>query len=119
GETQSTDLLRRHPVAAFCGIGNPRAFRRTLVDLGVQPIRFDVYPDHHPYNRADVEEIAARARSLPEGTILVTTQKDLVKLRIGRLGERGLWALRIRLAFRAGQEPLEALLEGVLPKEGG
>ncbi len=27
-------LLRERPVAAFCGIGNPEAFRRTLVDLG-------------------------------------------------------------------------------------
>src|SRR5262249_24207862 len=90
GQVESPDLPRCHPVAAFCGVGNPEAFRRTLVDLGAQLVRFDVYPDHHPYNRADVAELEARARALPAGTILITTQKDLVKLRVNRLGERGL-----------------------------
>src|SRR5262249_45410270 len=30
GATADLDLLRQRPVAAFCGIGNPEAFRRTL-----------------------------------------------------------------------------------------
>ena len=39
--------LRGRTVAAFAGIGNPAAFRRTLEDLGANVIDFRTYPDHH------------------------------------------------------------------------
>jgi tetraacyldisaccharide 4'-kinase len=103
-------LLRERPVAAFCGIGNAEAFRRTLTDLGARVVDFRDYPDHHAYTRADVEELRCWAGALPADVIVVTTQKDLVKLRLPDLAARPLWALRIRLAFQAGQPELDRLL---------
>src|SRR5262249_48608278 len=35
--------LKERPVAAFCGIGNPHAFQRTLIDLGAEPKEFRVF----------------------------------------------------------------------------
>src|SRR5262249_25999178 len=55
--TGPLELLREHPVAAFCGIGNPEGFRRTLVDQGTRLTAFRSFPDHHPYSRADVEDL--------------------------------------------------------------
>jgi tetraacyldisaccharide 4'-kinase len=108
--------LRDRPVVAFCGIGNPEAFRRTLTDLGAHLTDFRVFPDHHPYLRADVETLAAWAGHLPPDGLVVTTQKDLVKLRpLDRLSGRPLWAVRVRLALGAGREALDRLLEGVAP----
>jgi hypothetical protein len=52
----------------------------------------------------------------------LTTQKDLVKLRVNDLAGRPLWALRIRLTFRAGQEQIDALIRGVMnnpSRQGG
>jgi tetraacyldisaccharide 4'-kinase len=106
------DDLRARPVAAFCGIGNPEAFRRTLTDLGADIHAFRVYPDHHPYDRADVESLRTWLRALPPDGLAVTTQKDLVKLRVDRLGERPLWSLRIRLQVLAGLGELEDRLRG-------
>ena len=37
----------------------------------------------------------------------MTTQKDLVKIRLDRLGERELWALQIQLQMTSGQDALE------------
>src|SRR5262249_30642341 len=54
---EAVELLRRRPVAAFCGIGNPEAFRRTLGDLGAQVCGFRTYPDHHAYTQADVDAL--------------------------------------------------------------
>jgi tetraacyldisaccharide 4'-kinase len=108
------DLLREAPVAAFCGIGNPESFRRTLEGLGAGVVDFRTYPDHHPYTRADVDALRAWAAGLPVDFVL-TTQKDLVKLRLDRLGPRPLWALRVRLGPGAGRDALDGLLEGVLP----
>jgi len=107
-------ILRDGPVAAFCGIGNPEAFRRTLLALGATPDAFRVYPDHHGYSRGDVEDLRRWAEGLPSGTAMVTTQKDLVKLRLSRLGDRPLWCLRIRLCVESGQDVLERRLQSVL-----
>jgi tetraacyldisaccharide 4'-kinase len=104
-EEAPLDRLREQPVAAFCGIGNPEAFRRTLHDLGARVADFRAYPDHHPYSRDDVAELERWGRGQPGG-MFVTTQKDLVKLRVRQLGERPLWAVRVRLAVESGEQEL-------------
>ncbi len=119
GATAPLDLLRERPIAAFCGIGNPEAFRRTLLDLGAEVTDFRVYPDHHAYTRADVEDLRRWGGGLPAGAAVVTTQKDLVKLRLCQLGDRPLWCLRIRLHVESGQDVLENRLQSVLPRRSG
>jgi tetraacyldisaccharide 4'-kinase len=114
GEHAPLELLRGGPAAAFCGIGNPEAFRRSLLDLGTRLEDFRVYPDHHVYSREDVEDLRRWAGCLPTGTTIATTQKDLVKLRLSRLGDRPLWCLRIRLCVESGQDALDGRLRSVL-----
>jgi tetraacyldisaccharide 4'-kinase len=108
------EALRGKTVAALCGIGNPSGFLTTLRMLGATIVDQKTYPDHHAYQRRDVVEIETWARGLPADTWLVTTQKDWVKLRIDRLGERPLWSLRITLEITDGRDALEAVLLGVL-----
>jgi tetraacyldisaccharide 4'-kinase len=110
-------MLRGQPVAGFCGIGNPTAFRRTLEGLGATVVAFRSFPDHHPYSRADVDDLRGWANGLPAGTAVATTQKDWVKLRLGDLAGRPLWAVRIGLAFRDGQEAFDAALRRVVPTD--
>jgi tetraacyldisaccharide 4'-kinase len=98
-------------VGGFCGIGNPGAFRRTLEALGANVADFRAFADHHQYTRGDVEALARWAETLPAGAVLATTQKDWVKLRVGELAGRRLWAVRIGLHFRAGEEAFSAALE--------
>jgi tetraacyldisaccharide 4'-kinase len=108
------ELLRQRPVAAFCGLGNPDAFRRTLTDLGAGVTAFRTYPDHHAYTRPDVEDLRAWARQRATDCVIVTTQKDLVKLRLAHLAGRELWALRIRLHVTDGQPALDRKLKEAL-----
>jgi tetraacyldisaccharide 4'-kinase len=108
------DHLRGRPVAAFCGLGNPEGFRRTLRDLGADIIAFRTFPDHHAYARADVDDLRAWARQQATDCVVVTTQKDLVKLRLSDLGGRELWALRIQLHVEAGQDEFDRRLEAVI-----
>jgi tetraacyldisaccharide 4'-kinase len=117
GENAPLELLRNGPAAAFCGIGNPEAFRRSLFDLGARLEDFRVYPDHHAYDRRDVEELHRWADGLPAGALIVTTQKDVVKLRLSRLGERPLWWLRIRLCVESGQDALDGCLRSAIRGE--
>ena len=85
-----------------------------MTDLGATLSAFRTYPDHHAYTRADVEELRAWSRTLPRGCLLVTTQKDLVKLRLSALGDCPLWSLRIRLHVETGEDVLTRQLRSVL-----
>jgi tetraacyldisaccharide 4'-kinase len=116
--TAPLDRLREKPVIAFCGLGNPVAFRRTLLDLGAQLGEFRSYPDHHRYSRADIEDLRVWAGKQPTNTLVVTTQKDLVKLGSKELGERELWAVRIRLSVQKGQNELDEVLARILDRQG-
>jgi tetraacyldisaccharide 4'-kinase len=104
----------QRPVAAFCGIGNPDAFRRTLAHLGAEVCAFRTYADHHAYTRTDIDDLNRWAQQQVAGCIVLTTQKDLVKLRLAQVGGRDLWAVRIRLRFDTGQDALDRKLREVV-----
>jgi tetraacyldisaccharide 4'-kinase len=114
GATTPVEALAGTPVGAFCGIGNPAAFRTTLESLGASVAQFRVFPDHHCYTRADVDDFTRWAETLPAGAAIATTQKDWVKLRVPTLAGHPLWAVRIGLAFRDGEGAFAAALERVI-----
>ena len=101
-------------VAAFCGIGNPVGFRRTLAKLGVEPAAFRTFPDHHPYEMADVSDLTRWARDVG-ADLALTTQKDSVKLRTPTLGAVPLFALRIGLEVMGDSTSLDEALAGLGP----
>jgi len=78
GETTTLDLLRDQPVAAFCGIGHPSAFRQTLGNCGFNVTAFREFADHYWYTPADVANLRAWCDAAHVAAV-VTTQKDLVK----------------------------------------
>jgi tetraacyldisaccharide 4'-kinase len=67
-------------VAAFCGVGNPRAFFLNLKGEGFELKHARSFADHRRYTQQDVTEIEAEARSVGAEALL-TTAKDAVKLR--------------------------------------
>ena len=107
--------LRGQPVVGFCGIGNPAAFRQTLMGLGAEVIGFRTFPDHHAYSRQDVEDLIRWSSEFASGALIATTQKDWVKLRVPELAGLPLRAVRIGLAFRDGQEEFHDTLRKCLP----
>jgi tetraacyldisaccharide 4'-kinase len=115
GEASRLDGLSGARVAAFCGIGNPEGFRRTLAGLCGEVVGFRIFPDHHPYEADDVASLERWADDLGVDLVL-TTQKDLVKLRTSTLGGARLRALRIGLEIVGDPEPLETRLAMLLPE---
>ena len=67
---------------AFCGLGNPQSFRRTLQRLGVEPAAWFEFDDHHRYRPRELRSMARQAGSA-DATALVTTEKDAVNLCAG------------------------------------
>lgn len=117
GQSLALGELAGRRVAAVAGIGNPAGFRHTLATAGIEVVAFREFPDHHAYDRADIEELAAWADALDIAAV-VCTHKDLVKLKIDRLGRRQLWALLVGLDILAGSEALESRLTAVMRRSG-
>jgi tetraacyldisaccharide 4'-kinase len=66
-------------VLAFAGIGDPARFFRTLRGSGIEVSTQRVFPDHHPFSRSEIDTLLAEARR--DGLTMVTTEKDLARLR--------------------------------------
>jgi tetraacyldisaccharide 4'-kinase len=64
-------------VAAFCGLGNPRAFWRTLEELEIDVAFRWAFGDHHHYKPAELQRLARQAAECG-ADILVTTEKDMM-----------------------------------------
>jgi tetraacyldisaccharide 4'-kinase len=77
----SVASLRGKRVLAFAGIGDPLRFFRTLRASGIEIVRERAFADHHPYAQAEIEALIAEAK--PGALTLVTTEKDLARLRSG------------------------------------
>jgi tetraacyldisaccharide 4'-kinase len=112
GHWQPVASLAGLKVAAFCAVGNPAGFQHTLADCGYRVVAFREFPDHHPYNRGDIESLASWAQQAG-ASALVCTAKDLVKISVDRLERLPLWALAIGIEFLSGQEIVEARLDEV------
>lgn len=81
------DAVAGKPVVAFCGIGNPEGFQKTLSpSVALSAENFRTFPDHHHYTPADLLELRRLADQCGAEQFL-TTRKDLVKLPVdGILG---------------------------------
>jgi tetraacyldisaccharide 4'-kinase len=66
-------------VLAFAGIGDPARFFRTLSANGIEVVAKRAFADHHPYSKNEIEQLIVEAKR--DGLTLVTTEKDLARLR--------------------------------------
>ena len=83
--------LRGKRVLAFAGIGDPGRFFRTLRGCGIEVFREYAFADHHPFSQDEIETLISQAKR--EALTLVTTEKDLARLRRG--GKPPQWAQAI------------------------
>jgi len=103
------DTLHGRRVCAFAGIANPDSFRKTLASLGAEIAAFLAFPDHHRYRVEDIEAVR-KAAEKGKCEIILTTEKDGVKLR--GFPSTGIHALRVEMSVTDGAgELVDAVLE--------
>ncbi len=109
-----------HPLAelagrkacAFCGIANPEQFFRQLAELGARLVHTRSFDDHVAYTPQLIDSLR-RATSNCDSQILLTTQKDAVKLTGADLG-RPLWTLAVEIEVTEGELPLLDRIQAAL-----
>ena len=95
GEKFPTALVKDKDIIVFSGIARPAAFEETLKALGGKLLHSFRYPDHHYYTAADLAEIK---KITGEKVLIITTEKDLVRIEDGQLDDR-LLALAVEIEF--------------------
>ena len=81
----SVDLagVKGKQAVAFCGIGQPDSFRKSLEGLGLRINALMAFSDHHSYTDEDLRSVLSeQERSKAE--YIVTTEKDLARLASNR-----------------------------------
>jgi tetraacyldisaccharide 4'-kinase len=73
------DWLQGKRLVAFCGLAAPQSLTASLKQIGADPLHLVEFPDHHFYRDKDKRSLEALGRSL-KGEVLVTTEKDALKL---------------------------------------
>ncbi len=114
GQRLDVAELAGERVVAFCGLGNPAGFFATVRQVGACPAVEIAYDDHAVYDDKTVQQINELAAT-NDATVLVTTQKDAVKL-AGLNFAKPLRQLMVQMEVREGQADLAAKIAALATK---
>ena len=110
GEALAPVALKGLSAFAFSGIARPERFEAQLAELGLRVIGTRRFRDHHRYRSRDLEEIARSARDL-RADVLVTTDKDLVRIDHWPSGAPTPYSLGLQVSFPDGSDLPSWLLD--------
>ena len=111
-ESMPPSDVRGKKALIFSGIGNPKQFHRTVNTLGVQVVDELVFRDHEAYAPSRIEDIYRRLEQTQPDLVL-TTEKDLVKVQANWSIPTPLFAVSLELEFLDGRSRLENALSAL------
>ncbi len=83
---------------AFCGIGEPDLFFKSIKQLDIKSGGKRIFPDHQEYTKSVITELSAQIKS-SNCTAIIITEKDLVKLPDSFLDEFDTFVIKIEMEF--------------------
>lgn len=90
-------------VCAFCGIAKPDSFKKSLLAAQAHILSFDIFPDHHNYDRAELEIIKNKFYNY-KADLIITTQKDGMRLQNFAEFLSRIYMMRIEMEITPSQE---------------
>lgn len=107
-EILTLEELKNKNAAMFCAIANPESFKNTLDSFGVNIEEEINYNDHHWFDQNSTREITILARN---NKIVITTEKDFVKLPENLKKIKNIYALKTQCNINKGLKNLEDSLK--------
>jgi tetraacyldisaccharide-1-P 4'-kinase len=103
-------LLYRSKILAVAGVAKPANLYQTIHEYDGEIVDTLEYPDHHEYSAADWQQINRIARDVD---LIVTTEKDILKLMRFPFARGKLLALRVSMAVAQEQALLDLVIGAI------
>ena len=103
--------LKGRKVIAVAAIASPDSFFSLLSSYGAEVVEKVIFPDHYYFTPNDVNELLVSAAT--QGALLITSEKDMVKLRRISLDARILF-VDIKVQFIEGESELKDKIKNIL-----
>ena len=110
GAVKTLQSILEAPLVVVSGVGNPRSFVKILTDCGLRIGEELQFPDHCAYGQIEVDLIRKTIDQL-DHCMVITTEKDAVKLREWFTREDSVWFLMTEIQFLAGEDHVLKLLD--------
>ena len=115
--TEKLDVAKalfRYQVIAFTGIANPGPMVNYLKEFAAD-LRHLPFPDHYQYTATDLKEIEKFYHRLEGGSkLLVTTEKDLMRLKMPELWavakHMNIYVLPVEVSFREKEDEFNEMI---------
>ena len=107
----SLDEISKLKIVAVAGIGNPHSFYKLLEKLGAEILMKETFPDHHFFTLQEIKTILEFAKK--EGAVIVTTEKDMVRMK-KIIDDESILYLGVELKFFSGEEKIKNMIRKIL-----
>lgn len=107
-EQEEFHSLKGKKILALSGIANSNYFTSLLRKCGMEIVREAIFPDHHLYTKKDLPFIEEKSRGVD---YIVTTEKDMVKLKKLNMDRLPLRALRIEVKIWEEKQFYQRVME--------
>jgi len=108
----SSGLHKSSPSAealfAFCGIGEPDSFFKSIKELELKLGGKRIFSDHQEYTNSVISELSDQIKS-SNCTAIITTEKDLVKLSESFLDEFDIFVIKVEVKFETEKAILDII----------
>jgi tetraacyldisaccharide 4'-kinase len=113
----SPDAIGEGPFLAFCGLGNPEAFFRDLVNWKYEICSTMAFPDHHRYSPDDVSHLWQVAKT-EQARAFLTTEKDEQNLKGQQLFDPPVYVCVIDFVIGPEADFLDLLTKAIATPDG-
>ena len=105
-------LLYRSKILTVTGVADPSGFYQLIHEWEGEIVETLEFPDHHAYSARDWQQINRVGRLVD---LIITTEKDILKLVRFPFAKDKLLALRVAMTVENGTALVEAIVEKIQP----
>jgi tetraacyldisaccharide 4'-kinase len=95
-EMYETNQFTGWNAAVMCGIGNPQAFADDILQVGINIVSENFFPDHHAFTEQDLDRVTQAAQDAG-ADLIITTEKDAVRLEELKHGAVPVYAAQLEI----------------------
>jgi tetraacyldisaccharide 4'-kinase len=109
----SVEQIKGKKVIGVAGVANPQSFFKLLENLGAEVIVTEAFPDHHYFKSDEINALLSYAKS--EDALLVTTEKDMVRIK-KIVEDESILFLEVDVHFLSGEEATIKVIDSCFQK---